>query len=364
MPSVDASGRQRLSNPPLALDLHYLLSAYGAEDLHAEILLGYAMQLLHETPVLGRDAIETALNPSPNVGADLPPALRALADAGLADQVEQIKITPSSMNSEEMSRLWAALQAHYRPTATYRVSVVLIESRRPTRAPLPVLSRGPVDPVTQRERGVVVVPSLLPPLPTIEAVQPAAGQPVAQLGAGVAVSGHHLDGTNRTVVLANARFDIEQEVAAAAGGGGALLQFTLPNAPADWPVGVYLLAVRLVRPGETLPRTSNRLPLAIAPEITTPLPASVARDAQGVAEITVNCRPEVRPGQQASLLLGQQEVAAEPFTTATATLTFRFNDPPVNTPLLVRLRVDGIDSPIIDRTATPPVFFNRRITVT
>ena len=49
LPSRDASGRQRLTNPPLALDLHYLLTAYGAEELHSEILLGYAMQLLHET---------------------------------------------------------------------------------------------------------------------------------------------------------------------------------------------------------------------------------------------------------------------------------------------------------------------------
>ena len=94
LPSRDAIGRQRLTNAPLALDLHYLLSAYSGGDLHAEILLGYAMQLLHETPVLTRDAIRTALNPSPGVGTTLPPALRALADSGLEDQVEQIKLTP------------------------------------------------------------------------------------------------------------------------------------------------------------------------------------------------------------------------------------------------------------------------------
>ena len=62
------SGRLRLANAPLALDLHYLLSVYSGGDLHAEILLGYAMQLLHEMPVLTRDAIRTALNPSPGVG--------------------------------------------------------------------------------------------------------------------------------------------------------------------------------------------------------------------------------------------------------------------------------------------------------
>ena len=47
----------RLTNPPLALDLHYLLTAYGAADFEAEILLGYGMQVLHEHPVLDRQAI-------------------------------------------------------------------------------------------------------------------------------------------------------------------------------------------------------------------------------------------------------------------------------------------------------------------
>src|SRR5439155_24551314 len=120
-------GRRRLWTPPLALNLHYLLSAYSGGDLHAEILLGYAVQLLHETPVLARQAIRTALNPSPPVGNVLPPALRALADSRLEDQIEQIKITPEYLNTEEMSKLWTATQSHFRPTAAYMASVVLIE---------------------------------------------------------------------------------------------------------------------------------------------------------------------------------------------------------------------------------------------
>ena len=39
LPSCDANGRIRLSNPPLALNLHYLVSAYSSGDLHGEILL-------------------------------------------------------------------------------------------------------------------------------------------------------------------------------------------------------------------------------------------------------------------------------------------------------------------------------------
>ena len=42
------------------------------------------------------------------------------------------------MNSEEMSKFWAAFQSRYRPSASYHVSVVLIQARRSTRAALPV----------------------------------------------------------------------------------------------------------------------------------------------------------------------------------------------------------------------------------
>src|SRR5262249_51464641 len=62
----------------------------------------------------------------------------------LADQVEQITVTPQSLTTEEISRLWSALQAHYRPSAAYLVTVVLLEAVRSTAAALPVQSVGSV----------------------------------------------------------------------------------------------------------------------------------------------------------------------------------------------------------------------------
>ncbi len=146
LPSRDGQG-QRLTNPPLALDLYYLLSAYGAHDFEAEVLLGYAMQMLHETPVLTRDAIRRALNPSGplaspvTAGGLLPPLVAAIAASDLADQVEMIKLTPQSLDNEDMSHMWTAIGANYRPSVVYQVSVVLIQSRRPERSALPVLTR-------------------------------------------------------------------------------------------------------------------------------------------------------------------------------------------------------------------------------
>lgn len=369
LPSRDASGSQRLSNPPLALDLHYLVSAYGAEDLHTDILLGYAMQLLHENPVLSRGAINTALSPSPNVGAVLPPALRALADCGLADQVEHIRITPSSMNTEEMSRLWSALQAHYRPSAAYHVSVVLIESTKVARAPLPVLTRGPVikpDPLddsTWYERGVVVQPNLLPPLPTINEILPPGKQPVARLGETIDLRGYHLDGTNREVVLSNERFAVAEALAASNASAADLMQFIIPAARAvDFPVGVYQVTARLVRQGEVDARESNRMAMVVAPHILG-LPLNIVRDAAGSASFAINFQPQLRAGQAVSLFIDQQEIAPQAFAAPTATLNFVIANAPVGNHL-ARLRIDGIDSPIIDRTAEPLVFFNQRINIT
>lgn len=349
LPSRDAGGR-RSTSPPLALDLHYLLTAYGPQELQAEVLLGYAMQLLHEVPALGRGEIE----------ARLPATLQS---SQLGRQVETIKITREAMAMEEMSRLWSALQAHYRPTAAYQVSVVLIDSPGAGRSALPVLTRGPVDPATNRERGIVAQANLLPSLPGITAVRPPDSQPGAILGDTVSVEGHHLGGTNRAVRLENRQLGIEHEIAALAGGESGVVRFAVPTLPADLAVGTYALRALVQPPGDAHRRESNRLSFAILPEITTALPLSVARDPQGVATVNLACRPDVRPHQRASLIVGTREVLADARTVATANPTFHIADAPVGTHFL-RLRVDGIDSLLVDRSVTPPVFLDRRITIT
>jgi hypothetical protein len=349
LPSADARGR-RTRRPPLALDLHYLLTAYGPAELQAEVLLGYGVQLLHEVRVLDRGEIEDRL----------PPALRP---SHLGRQVELIKLTPKPMNADELSKLWAAFQARYRPTAAYQASVVLIESDPDGLAPLPVVTRGRVDPLTGRETGVAVEPGLLPALPGITAVRPADGQPSAVLGQTVEVEGHHLDGTQRAVRLENRALGIDREIAALAGSEAGLVRFTLPIQPAALAVGTYGLRVLVERPGETSRRESNELSLTIAPDITTALPISVARDAQDDATVTLGFRPQVRPHQRASLVFGSREIAAPPQPAATGTLTFQIDDAPLGDHL-VRLRIDGIDSLLVDRTKTPPVFLDRVVTIT
>jgi hypothetical protein len=95
--------------PPLALDLLYLLSAHGRDDDDPEPfshrLLGEAMRVLHERPVL--DPAE--LDPAPAGG------------------VERVRVTLQPLSLEEMTKLWSIFQAPYRPSVVYEATVVLID---------------------------------------------------------------------------------------------------------------------------------------------------------------------------------------------------------------------------------------------
>jgi hypothetical protein len=355
LPSHGADGA-RVSNPPLALNLHYLLTAYGDADFQAEILLGYGMHLLHERPVLDRAAIRRALDPSPLGPTILPPAFQALVASDLADQVEAITVTMEPIDSEEMSRLWSALQTNYRPSAAYVVSVVLIEAREPTRDPLPVLSRGgPIDAVTKRDRGVVVEPSLQPPYPTIASVVPDKQQPAARLGEKVTLTGHHLDGTAAVARFAHRLLDAPNEIAVGAVTDPTRVELTLPAGAAAeqaWPAGTYEVTLAVVRPTESKARESSVAGMLLAPVPQLP-PTTIARDA-GTQRVTVTLGvgPRVRPSQEARLTVGGQTAHAEPHPATTGSLTFDLGPiAPGQQPL--RLTVDGVESLLVKRDPPP-----------
>jgi len=160
-PTHNARG-ERVSYPPLALDLHYLMTVYGSEEMHQDILLGYGMHLLHEIPVLTRNMIRRSIDPPAGTFNTLPPHLRSLATSGLADQIEMIKITPETLNTEELSKLWTAFGAKYRPNAAYKVTVVLIQSEKSAKPALPV-----------RQSNIYVMPFKQPVLEKITAFTPA-----------------------------------------------------------------------------------------------------------------------------------------------------------------------------------------------
>jgi uncharacterized protein DUF4255 len=352
LPSRDETGR-RLKNPPLAIDMHYFLTAYGTSDLEAEVLLGYALQVLHETPVLSRDIVRTALNgggvSTPSVAYRNP-----LKVVGLADQVEQLKISPFPLNTEEMSRFWTAMQAHYRPTFSFQVTVVLIRAEQPTVSPLPVLSRT-----------VKAQTGLVPQVPAIEAVTPPLSQTAALIGDTVTISGHALADPAPLVLLVNDKFGIRETVVTTGASSDTGLQFVLPptlpsNPAASWPVGVYQASVILL-PGQPKQVTTNALSLIVAPTITTALPMSVP-SIGGSVTVNLSCAPPVLQEQSVQLTLGTTQVQAQPLAATSSNLTFVAALGAGS--YLTRLRVDGIDSFIVDRSANPPAYMNKIINVT
>lgn len=353
LPSLNGQG-ERSSNPPLALDLHYLLTAYSEQAFGAEILLGFAMQLLHETPVLTRQTIRRKQQ---EWSSGNNPPLRTLATANLADQAEQIKITPQTLDPEGISRMWTAFQANFRPTAAYQVTVVLVESDLAGRSPLPVLTRGPAD------SGVVSQADLIPPFPALTEVAPPNNQVSAQLADDLTLHGHHLEGTNITVRFTDPRSQRVLEASPLSGNTEDRISVRLrdgedPDAPANippqrrWAAGLYSVSALVQRPGEAFRRTTNGLPFALAPTILIPIQISSVGDE---ITFTVRCEPEVRPEQRVVLLVGDVEVPARSHPTQTDTLTFVSRSIAAGE-YYVRLRVDGVDSLLVDRSSAPPVF--------
>lgn len=376
LPSRSAATGERLTNAPLALDLHYVLTAYGKADFQAEILLGYAMHLLHERPMLDRDAIRRALNPSPLDVSMLPPAFQALAGSDLADQVELIKITPSAISTDDMSRLWSAIQTHYRPSSAYQVSVVLIEGTRPAVSPLPVLSRGKRDPVTHRDRGVVVNPDLLPPLPTLLSADTQFPQTGARLNDQVVIGGVRLAGAGHVVRLMHRLFAQPFELLPTAiDANGKSVTIRLPNdaaAQSALAAGQLAASLRFTPTGEPDPHETNAIPLILAPAPVIAADAGLGLPAATVTRggvpsrvtVTMRTRPQVRLEQKAILTLDSTSANALARAAATDPLVFEFPDSLAAGSHWVRLRVDGADSVLLDRTGPAPVFdVTQQITV-
>jgi hypothetical protein len=376
LPSRSTVTGERLTNAPLALDLHYVLTAYGKADFQAEILLGYAMHLLHERPILDRAAIRRALNPSPLDVSMLPPAFAALSASDLADQVELIKITPAAISSDDMSRLWSAIQTHYRPSSTYQVSVVLIEGTKPAVSPLPVLSRGKRDPVTHRDRGVVVNPDLLPPLPTLFSADTLVPQTGARPSDQVVIGGVRLAGTGHVVRLMHRLFAQPFELPPiAVDASGASVTIQLPNdvaAQSALAAGQLAVSVRFTPTGEPDPRETNAIPLILAPAPVIAADAGLGLPAATVTRggvpprvtVTMQSRPQVRPEQSAALALDAVTASAATRVAATDPLVFEFPNSLEAGSHWVRLRVDGADSVLLDRSGPAPVFdVTQQITV-
>jgi hypothetical protein len=101
------------TRPPLPLDVFYLVTAYGGKEYEAEILLGFAMRILEDTPILAPELILSASNQ---------------LVSGLEKQANPVEITLHPLSIAELTALWSAFNTNYRPSVAYRASMLLIDS--------------------------------------------------------------------------------------------------------------------------------------------------------------------------------------------------------------------------------------------
>ncbi|MFC4467188.1 DUF4255 domain-containing protein [Streptomyces xiangluensis] len=114
-----ASDGTLLKRPAAALDLHYVISAYGEEsELVGQRLIGSVVRTLHEIPILPKDVIEQAGERPHLEGSDL------------VEAVQRVRFTPTVMDIDETSKLWGMLhQTPYTLSVVYQAALVFIEGR-------------------------------------------------------------------------------------------------------------------------------------------------------------------------------------------------------------------------------------------
>jgi len=323
---------------PLALTLHYLLTAYGRDndDLLAHRALGRALSLLHEHPFLRPADLEAALP-----GNDL------------HRQLERVQLTPLVLSGEESSRLWSTLQTSYRLSVAFEASVVLIEGQRPPRTPLPALRLGGL------EEGTWPQPRPQPPFPLLLSLAPPHGQPGVRLGMAegsgdvLTASGFNLTAAPLSVQVTSPLLPAPVTLTPEPGSSDTGFRVVLPGPASRWHAGTLTLAAVFEPTGRPRHVTVG-LPLLLVPRLLSihHEPSAVVRDR---GRLRVICTPPVWPQQRATLLLGEEELPADPHPTLAETLTFPLPAPRSGT-FPVRLRVDGVDSLLVDYTASPLAF--------
>jgi hypothetical protein len=332
------------ATPPLALNLHYMLTAYGDENDDETIshrVLGGAMSVLHDHPLLGRAEISSAL-----------------AGSGLENQFERVRITPIVLPMDEMSKLWTALQSNYRLSAGYEVTVLLIDSTLPVKAALPVLKRGADD------RGAVAVAGRAPSLDSIRYPR---AQQAARLGDDIVLTGSYLTVANTTVQFTNPRLSKPIVLTPTLADRSGEIKLHIPslaedpNSMSNWAPGLYTVAV-IAQQASGAPLISNEIAFALAPTITR-TPASAAA---GILSPAISCAPRIVADQRVLLLFGDAQVVADsvdqpaPAGNDPSLAKFTVKGAAKNsdgTPkaYTVRLRVDGVDSIPVILSGTPPL---------
>jgi hypothetical protein len=312
-----------VQRPQAAFDLHYLFTFHGDDtQLQPQLLLGAVASTLHAQPLLSPSAITKATSDFSFLGT-----------SDLANQVELVKFTPTSLTLEEFSKLWSVFfQIEYTLSAAYQASVVLIESDD---VPTPAL------PVQAANFGVV--PFREPQIGNVIS-QAGANQPIVA-GSTLLLQGQQLAGLVTLVLIE------DQEIK--------------PAAVSDTRVTVALSAgihagvkgvqvIQKIQIG-TPPAAHRSVESNVAPFVLRPtISAALALPKGGTpptTTVTLTVAPNIGVGQRAILLLNNLAVSpATAFTSKPVVASADSNQVQIDIAgvptgtYLVRVQIDGAES--------------------
>jgi hypothetical protein len=334
LPARSSEDGRLTKRPLLGLDLHYIITALGNDDLQAQMVLASAMRILHENPVLTRDLIAQTIS-----------SKKILEGSNLADQIELVKVAHQNLSLEEITKLWSSFfQTNYRISTTYQATVVLLESKKETKPTFPVLE--PKFKVIQFKQPIIqkVTPQILEFNPggettlTIEGLNFQADDVTVQIGDEKTVTPTSLSDAKITLAI-----------------------------PADTTSGVKTIQIihslKLGLDGKQVRNKifkSNIAAFVLAPKITkvndedlvSSTPTKVSKDQQ----LTLKFLPAAAPSQKVSLIVGEYEIVLPKTTskTPTGTLSVALSsntllaksiaDPKAPKTYLLRIRVDDAES--------------------
>ncbi len=104
-PPVASSGQSRFKPPPMALRLHYLITPFGPTAEANALIVGKTLEALYDN--------STIVITDPVTG-----------------QVEDVRVIFETLDLEELTRVWEALQESYHISLAYQVHVSKLESGR------------------------------------------------------------------------------------------------------------------------------------------------------------------------------------------------------------------------------------------
>jgi hypothetical protein len=300
-----------------AIDLHYMLSVYGAPaTLQDHRVLGSVLRTMHTYATLSRELIDQAATAS-----------SGLSSQDLSVDIELVKFIPIALTLDELSRVWSVyFQTSYALSVCYQASVIYIEDETvDIAAALPV-----------RTPNIVTTTMTMP---AISAIVP---QP-ATAGDTLTITGNNIGLNAPSVVIGNAG------PAPATVVGANQITFTLPPTTLAGVSALSVLQATNFGPPTPQPGTrggvqSDIVAMALAPTLT--LPSNTVNRG---GPFTVNFDTPIGPRQDVALLLGSYaiplagRVASSGAAPATS-FTFMIPEDAPTGLVPIRLQVDGVQS--------------------